>query len=174
MAGAPVMAAVRSCKNDPNWKDYVLFHEYFHGDYGAGLGASHQTGWTGSSQRLLKCSAGSTELSIWPAEKHVDPTNKNWVGLDELAPGNCGPLHTRGKNHHSNVLECCPFRIKDYRQASSACRSSLDLQRRSLLVQGEKCISDAHSCAHGVPEDDCDLGPTQSGSFKFQPPPSAL
>jgi hypothetical protein len=47
MAGAPVMAAVRSSKNDPNWKDYVLFHEYSHGDYGAGLGESHQTGCTG-------------------------------------------------------------------------------------------------------------------------------
>jgi hypothetical protein len=54
MAGAPVMAAVRSCKNDPNWKDYVLFHEYFHGDYGAGLGASHQTGWTGLVATLIE------------------------------------------------------------------------------------------------------------------------
>jgi hypothetical protein len=32
--------------NDPNWKDLVLFYEYFHGDSGRGLGASHQTGWT--------------------------------------------------------------------------------------------------------------------------------
>ena len=34
-------------KNDPHWRDYLLFYEYFHGDNGAGLGASHQTGWTG-------------------------------------------------------------------------------------------------------------------------------
>ncbi len=33
--------------NDPNWDDYFLFYEYFHGDTGKGLGASHQTGWTG-------------------------------------------------------------------------------------------------------------------------------
>jgi len=33
-------------KNDPHWRDLVLFHEYFHGDTGKGLGASHQTGWT--------------------------------------------------------------------------------------------------------------------------------
>jgi hypothetical protein len=33
--------------NDPHWKDYIQFFEYFHGDNGAGLGASHQTGWTG-------------------------------------------------------------------------------------------------------------------------------
>jgi len=33
-------------RSDPNWKDLVLFYEYFHGDNGRGLGASHQTGWT--------------------------------------------------------------------------------------------------------------------------------
>ncbi len=38
---------------DPNWKDLVLFHEYFHGDTGKGLGASHQTGWTGLVTELL-------------------------------------------------------------------------------------------------------------------------
>jgi hypothetical protein len=39
---------------DPHWRDYVLFHEYFHGDHGAGLGASHQTGWTGLVAKLLQ------------------------------------------------------------------------------------------------------------------------
>jgi hypothetical protein len=39
--------------NDPNWKDLVLFHEYFHGDTGRGLGASHQTGWTGLVAPLI-------------------------------------------------------------------------------------------------------------------------
>jgi hypothetical protein len=34
-------------RTDPAWRDALLFHEYFHGDDGAGLGASHQTGWTG-------------------------------------------------------------------------------------------------------------------------------
>jgi hypothetical protein len=38
---------------DPHWKDYVLFYEYFHGDNGAGIGASHQTGWTGLVARFL-------------------------------------------------------------------------------------------------------------------------
>jgi hypothetical protein len=40
--------------NDPHWKDYVLFHEYFHGDTGKGLGASHQTGWTALVIRYLE------------------------------------------------------------------------------------------------------------------------
>ena len=40
-------------QDDPHWRDLILFHEYFHGDNGAGLGASHQTGWTGLIARLL-------------------------------------------------------------------------------------------------------------------------
>jgi hypothetical protein len=40
-------------QHDPNWRDCVQFYEYFHGDNGAGLGASHQTGWTGVVARLL-------------------------------------------------------------------------------------------------------------------------
>ncbi len=41
-------------QNDPHWRDYILFYEYFHGDNGAGLGASHQTGWTGLVARLIQ------------------------------------------------------------------------------------------------------------------------
>ena len=40
-------------QDDPHWRDLILFYEYFHGDNGAGLGASHQTGWTGLIARLL-------------------------------------------------------------------------------------------------------------------------
>ena len=39
---------------DPHWRDLVLFYEYFHGDSGKGLGASHQTGWTALTARLLE------------------------------------------------------------------------------------------------------------------------
>jgi hypothetical protein len=39
---------------DTNFRDYVLFHEYFHGDTGRGVGASHQTGWTGLVAKLLQ------------------------------------------------------------------------------------------------------------------------
>ncbi|HXM18085.1 MAG TPA: hypothetical protein VN934_04680 [Candidatus Tumulicola sp.] len=41
-------------QNDPDWRDHIFFHEYFHGDSGAGLGASHQTGWTGLVAKLLQ------------------------------------------------------------------------------------------------------------------------
>jgi len=43
----PVYGGTEKFQSDPHWRDYLLFYEYFHGDNGAGLGASHQTGWTG-------------------------------------------------------------------------------------------------------------------------------
>ena len=49
----PVAGGYEIFSNDPHWKHLVLFHEYFHGDTGAGLGASHQTGWTGLIAKLL-------------------------------------------------------------------------------------------------------------------------
>ena len=49
----PVFGGVDLFQNDPHWKDYLLFYEYFHGDNGAGIGASHQTGWTGVIARTL-------------------------------------------------------------------------------------------------------------------------
>jgi hypothetical protein len=48
-----VYGAAAKFQHDPHWRDYILFYEYFHGDNGAGLGASHQTGWTGVIARLL-------------------------------------------------------------------------------------------------------------------------
>ena len=44
----PVYGATTKFQTDPHWHDLILFHEYFHGDNGAGIGASHQTGWTGT------------------------------------------------------------------------------------------------------------------------------
>jgi hypothetical protein len=50
----PVYGGTRKFQEDPHWRDYLSFHEYFHGDNGAGLGASHQTGWTGVIARLMQ------------------------------------------------------------------------------------------------------------------------
>src|SRR5919106_3473182 len=50
----PVYGGSDTFQRDPSWRDYVLFYEYFHGDTGAGLGASHQTGWTGLVAKLLQ------------------------------------------------------------------------------------------------------------------------
>jgi hypothetical protein len=50
----PVYGGTRLFQDDPHWRDLILFYEYFHGDNGAGLGASHQTGWTGLVARLIQ------------------------------------------------------------------------------------------------------------------------
>jgi hypothetical protein len=50
----PVFGGTAKFQTDPFWKDHLLFHEYFHGDNGAGLGASHQTGWTGLVGTLIE------------------------------------------------------------------------------------------------------------------------
>jgi len=49
----PVFGDAKKFQNDPQWQDCLLFYEYFHGDNGAGIGASHQTGWTGLVARLI-------------------------------------------------------------------------------------------------------------------------
>ena len=50
----PVFGGTEKFQTDPHWKDYLLFYEYFHGDNGAGLGANHQTGWTGMVAKLIE------------------------------------------------------------------------------------------------------------------------
>jgi hypothetical protein len=50
----PVYGGSEKFQSDPHWRDYILFYEYFHGDNGAGLGASHQTGWTGAIASLIQ------------------------------------------------------------------------------------------------------------------------
>jgi hypothetical protein len=56
----PVYGGTRLFQEDPYWRDCILFYEYFHGDNGAGLGASHQTGWTGLIARIMHLFATST------------------------------------------------------------------------------------------------------------------
>jgi Mannosylglycerate hydrolase MGH1-like glycoside hydrolase domain len=50
----PVYGGTKTFQEDPHWRDHILFYEYFHGDNGAGLGASHQTGWTGLVAKLIE------------------------------------------------------------------------------------------------------------------------
>jgi len=50
----PVFGGAKKFQNDPLWRDNLLFYEYFHGDIGAGVGASHQTGWTGCIARIIQ------------------------------------------------------------------------------------------------------------------------
>jgi hypothetical protein len=50
----PVYGGTEKYQSDPHWRDHILFYEYFHGDNGAGLGASHQTGWTGVVAKFIQ------------------------------------------------------------------------------------------------------------------------
>jgi hypothetical protein len=50
----PVFGHQQKMQSDPHFKNYILFYEYFHGDNGRGVGASHQTGWTGLIAKLLQ------------------------------------------------------------------------------------------------------------------------
>ena len=59
----PVFGGSEKFQTDPHWRDHVLFYEYFHGDNGAGLGASHQTGWTGVVAKLIQ------SMNVLDAEK---------------------------------------------------------------------------------------------------------
>jgi hypothetical protein len=56
----PVFGGSQKFQDDPHWRDHLLFFEYFHGDNGAGIGASHQTGWTGLVATLVDL-FGSTD-----------------------------------------------------------------------------------------------------------------
>jgi len=49
----PVYGGSKKFQEDPHWRDYILFYEYFHGDNGAGIGASHQTGWSALVASLI-------------------------------------------------------------------------------------------------------------------------
>jgi hypothetical protein len=64
----PVFGAAAKFQTDPNWSDLIPFHEYFHGDNGSGIGASHQTGWTGLVAKLLQQSGVKPRMNadlIW-------------------------------------------------------------------------------------------------------------
>ena len=60
----PVYGGTRKFQEDPHWRDLILFYEYFHGDNGAGIGASHQTGWTGIVARIMHMFATTTAEQV--------------------------------------------------------------------------------------------------------------
>jgi hypothetical protein len=80
----PVYGGTEKFQTDPHWKDYILFYEYFHGDNGAGLGASHQTGWTGVVAKLIELFGHIDGAQFLDAGKtgafaKKEPTPDKWV-----------------------------------------------------------------------------------------------
>jgi hypothetical protein len=74
----PVYGGMEKFQNDPHWRDYILFHEYFHGDNGAGLGASHQTGWTGLVASAIQL-FDTTDAESLLAEGHLGSLRSDLV-----------------------------------------------------------------------------------------------
>jgi hypothetical protein len=75
----PVFGGAARFQDDPHWQDQVLFYEYFHGDNGAGLGASHQTGWTGTVARLIQLGGyldAEQLLAGTPVRGWYEPTSR--------------------------------------------------------------------------------------------------
>jgi hypothetical protein len=76
----PVYGGTKKFQEDPYWKDYILFYEYFHGDNGAGLGASHQTGWTGLVARTLDlCARIDPQTYLGSAQAFVGKMTREQV-----------------------------------------------------------------------------------------------
>jgi hypothetical protein len=71
----PVYGGTSKFQEDPHWSDLILFYEYFQGDDGAGLGASHQTGWTGVIARLLDLFASTDAEELLATGKLVSPSD---------------------------------------------------------------------------------------------------
>jgi Glycosyl hydrolase family 63 C-terminal domain len=90
----PVYGGARKFQDDPHWRDHLLFYEYFHGDNGAGLGASHQTGWTGTIARLMHVFATLTPEQILEGGKMAYAEATAQVQSGSLA--DAGDRPTRG------------------------------------------------------------------------------
>jgi hypothetical protein len=72
----PVYGGSEKFQTDPYWKDYVLFYEYFHGDNGAGIGASHQTGWTACIARIIQIMGDLTKEIVTSADVEMAAIKK--------------------------------------------------------------------------------------------------
>ena len=66
----PVYGGTEKFQSDPHWRELILFYEYFHGDNGAGLGASHQTGWTGLVAKTIQL------FGLLGAERYLESGNQ--------------------------------------------------------------------------------------------------
>ena len=90
----PVFGAYEKFQTDPDWHDLLWFHEYFHGDTGAGIGASHQTGWTGIVAHLL-CQGGlidAIESGRSTARMGLEPTPAAPKAERRAEPGRRDPF----------------------------------------------------------------------------------
>jgi mannosylglycerate hydrolase MGH1-like protein len=90
----PVHGGAKKFQEDPHWRDLILFYEYFHGDNGAGLGASHQTGWTGIIARAMHLFATNTSEEFLKLGKAAGITEAQTTA-SSLAGGGTPPGRKR-------------------------------------------------------------------------------
>jgi len=94
----PVYGGTQKFQEDPHWRDLILFYEYFHGDNGAGLGASHQTGWTGIVARMMHLFATTTAEQALESGKMAAATEVQEGRSREARPGKLvGAAETGGR-----------------------------------------------------------------------------
>jgi hypothetical protein len=89
----PVHGLNERTQSDPNFRDYVLFYEYFHGDTGRGVGAAHQTGWTGLVAKLL--------MPRYAVEAQTEPNRTPAETAERLNAARM-PKARRPRNIHAN------------------------------------------------------------------------
>ena len=102
-----VYGGTHKFQEDPHWRDYVLFYEYFHGDNGAGIGASHQTGWTGIIALIMRMFAVMKPEALLTADRktlyaaarsaHPGTVEEAMGGPDIAAPPASSPRQTPGR-----------------------------------------------------------------------------
>ncbi len=111
----PVFGGIEPFQSDPHWRELLLFHEYFHGDNGAGLGASHQTGWTGLVALLFAQAARAGMRSSNPSRprrRHARPHSQEVFPMTVmpatrvLEPTDAAPL---GAHHDGRGVSFAVF-----------------------------------------------------------------
>ena len=122
----PVYGGTAKFQNDPHWRDLILFFEYFHGDNGAGLGASHQTGWTGLVAPLLDLFGRLDAKTLLETERgHVFArVVREQVGGEKTDGKEAGAMRYRVKPHFRSI-SCLSF--------ESICKL---MSRRGLGAEG--------------------------------------
>jgi hypothetical protein len=106
----PAFGGAHPFKDDAHWRELVLFHEYFHGDSGAGIGASHQTGWTGCVARIIQTNAVLTqELLLTPGAEGAA------FRALQTAAAKARPAKAAGATAHSATQQSTPTRAPSVR-----------------------------------------------------------
>jgi hypothetical protein len=82
----PVYGGTQKFQEDPHWRDHILFFEYFHGDNGAGLGASHQTGWTATIPALMHLMAFMTPQALTTPSRVLDEIGRRRIQVPGAHP----------------------------------------------------------------------------------------